>query len=541
LSALSETEENDMRTLNNTKFLMLLTTLILLVSACGPRGSTPDAAATFNPLVTAAAQTMEALLTQAAVQPGSQPTATQNPGSAASPVPLNTLEPTQTVYVVPSQTPYPTAVPFTPTPYYTATPVTKCDWVSFIADVTVPDGTVYNPGATIVKTWRLKNIGTCTWTTAYSLVFLKGDQMGAAVSIPLTANVGPNQTVDLSVTMTAPADVKAYRGYWMLRNAASAMFGFGPNADSSFWADIKVVNPAVTAIAYDFVANYCAAGVTWLSSVGGVPYPALPCPGTTSDVNGFVVKLTSPQLENNTAGIEAALLIRPPQTVNDGTISGTYPAFDVKSGDRFMATVGCQYGSVACFVKYRLDYQVGADPVKTLATWDEKYDNQTYAWNVDLTPLAGKSVKFILTIFSVGSPTQDDALWSAARIVRTTPVSSTGACQIVSQTTNPSKASFAAGPADTQDIDFIWNIKNTGLTAWAKTEVDWNYVSGTKMHKVGFGDVRDLPADVAAGGTIQLIMDAFVPASNGTYSETWALYYGGAPFCNMAVTIKVGP
>ena len=54
-----------------------------------------------------------------------------------------------------------------------------CDWAQFIADVTVPDGTTYTPGATFQKTWRLKNIGTCTWTTSYALIFDSGNQLGA--------------------------------------------------------------------------------------------------------------------------------------------------------------------------------------------------------------------------------------------------------------------------------------------------------------------------------------------------------------------------
>ena len=36
---------------------------------------------------------------------------------------------------------------------------TYADWAGFIADVTVPDGTAFSPGATFTKTWRLKNIG----------------------------------------------------------------------------------------------------------------------------------------------------------------------------------------------------------------------------------------------------------------------------------------------------------------------------------------------------------------------------------------------
>ncbi|NUQ84841.1 MAG: hypothetical protein HUU11_09020, partial [Anaerolineales bacterium] len=72
-----------------------------------------------------------------------------------------------------------------------------CDWAQFIADVTVPDGAKYEPGATFKKTWRLKNIGTCTWTTSYSLVFDSGAQMGAPASVSFPANVAPGQTIDV--------------------------------------------------------------------------------------------------------------------------------------------------------------------------------------------------------------------------------------------------------------------------------------------------------------------------------------------------------
>jgi len=44
--------------------------------------------------------------------------------------------------------------------------------------VTVPDGWLITPGLVFKKTWRLKNIGTCTWTRNYSLVFAGGEQMG---------------------------------------------------------------------------------------------------------------------------------------------------------------------------------------------------------------------------------------------------------------------------------------------------------------------------------------------------------------------------
>ena len=37
-----------------------------------------------------------------------------------------------------------------------------CYWAQFIADVTIPDGTHFTPGAAFKKTWRIRNIGTCS-------------------------------------------------------------------------------------------------------------------------------------------------------------------------------------------------------------------------------------------------------------------------------------------------------------------------------------------------------------------------------------------
>ena len=81
-----------------------------------------------------------------------------------------------------------------------------CDWAQFVADVTVPDGTKYAPGTAFTKTWRLKNIGTCTWTKAYALVFVSGDRMTGDKVTQLKGNVAPGQTVDISIELTAPVE-----------------------------------------------------------------------------------------------------------------------------------------------------------------------------------------------------------------------------------------------------------------------------------------------------------------------------------------------
>ena len=143
----------------------------------------------------------------------------------------------------PTQTAIPataTPIPATSTPLPTATAVSYCDWVSFVKDMTVSDGTKFMPGETFTKTWRLKNRGTCTWTADYMLVFTSGEPMGGTTAIRLPSNVAPGQAVDVSVTLTAPAKRGHYIGYWMLRNPSGVLFGYGDRANQAFYVDINV-------------------------------------------------------------------------------------------------------------------------------------------------------------------------------------------------------------------------------------------------------------------------------------------------------------
>ncbi len=149
----------------------------------------------------------------------------------------------------------------------------SCDQAEFIADVTIPDGTSVAPGAPMAKTWRLKNIGTCTWSTSYAIVFYTGTQMGAPSVVYMPMSVAPGATVDITVNMTAPTTPGHYRGYWMLRNASSVLFGVGPGGSWTFFIDIVVATTGYST-AYDFVANYCLA-----SLVKRCRCPALPRDG----------------------------------------------------------------------------------------------------------------------------------------------------------------------------------------------------------------------------------------------------------------------
>jgi hypothetical protein len=136
-----------------------------------------------------------------------------------------------------------TVAPFPSLPAITATvphptlppPATavSCDKGLFVDDVTYPDDSPVLAGTNFTKTWRLKNIGTCSWTTSYALVFENGAVMNGPAVQALTGNINPAQTADVSVTLTAPAANGTYTGNWGLRNASGVIF-------THFYVRIKV-------------------------------------------------------------------------------------------------------------------------------------------------------------------------------------------------------------------------------------------------------------------------------------------------------------
>ena len=71
--------------------------------------------------------------------------------------------------------------------------------------MTIDDGTEISAGEPFQKIWRLKNVGSCTWTSAYDLVFDSGTQMSAPDSQQLTTEtVDPGQKIDIAVNLVAP-------------------------------------------------------------------------------------------------------------------------------------------------------------------------------------------------------------------------------------------------------------------------------------------------------------------------------------------------
>jgi len=197
------------------KFLMniKLPTILLLISAllvaCAPATPiepTPDVLA----IRTSAASTViaELTLTAAAFTPTSAP-----------PTDTPTPEiPTETATL---------ALATDPTQIALGTPGVLCNDLAFddaTIDVTIPDDTPMAPGQEFVKTWRIKNTGTCTWGEGYRLVFSYGERMNGQF-VPLTAPVLSGEEVEISVNFKAPTGIGAYTSAWQMVNPNGVTFG----------------------------------------------------------------------------------------------------------------------------------------------------------------------------------------------------------------------------------------------------------------------------------------------------------------------------
>jgi hypothetical protein len=94
----------------------------------------------------------------------------------------------------------------------------------YVADVTIPDGTVMSPEAGFVKTWRVRNSGTCDWDAGFQLTFVSGEQMSGPASVSLPAIPAGEQT-DISVSLTAPSSYGTHKGTWRIRAIDGTVFG----------------------------------------------------------------------------------------------------------------------------------------------------------------------------------------------------------------------------------------------------------------------------------------------------------------------------
>lgn len=189
-----------------------LLTFALLLASCG------SPAQTDSQIATAVAQTVQA----------------QNSLTKVSALPTLTPAPTFPAASTPETSPAPAN-----TPGGAAVSNPGCTLSAVLVGENPPDNTAFLPGEYFWKTWTFVNTGTCTWDPSYSLVFWSGDQMGGSASYPFFEVIKPNETMDISIYLQAPAAEGTKTGYWRFKSPWGADFGAGP-LSASFYTQIEV-------------------------------------------------------------------------------------------------------------------------------------------------------------------------------------------------------------------------------------------------------------------------------------------------------------
>jgi hypothetical protein len=127
------------------------------------------------------------------------------------------IQPTPNVVVI-QTTPLPTDIPPTPLAGDCVSNLT------FVSDLTIPDGTYITYGSTIDKQWLVQNSGTCNWNDRYRFRHVGGGELGAPEEIMLFPAKSGTQAV-IQVTFTAPFTDGDYESAWQAFDSFGLAFG----------------------------------------------------------------------------------------------------------------------------------------------------------------------------------------------------------------------------------------------------------------------------------------------------------------------------
>jgi hypothetical protein len=183
---------------------------------------------------------------------------------------------------------------------------------------------------------------------------------------------------------------------------------------------IEVPSVAPEFVALDFVAQVCNA--KWCNNG-----EYLICPGDPNHTDsGYVGRVDGTTTEGGLLVEAPALLTIPAYNGSFGGIFGQYPPFTIQKGDTFHAILACQQADTPCDVSFALDYfnewgayreilpSAGPIPLESQSTSGGGYSTI----EIDLSYMAGQTVKFVLAVRDNGELHEHRALWIAPYIWR---------------------------------------------------------------------------------------------------------------------------
>lgn len=155
------------------------------------------------------------------------PNAGTLPGATTAPSPTTETDQPEPV---PLPSPSVTALPLTP-------PVENCiNNLVFVQDITVPDGSLIQPGGTVEKAWLVTNSGTCDWGPEHRMKLTGGDTFNSPTELALYPARAGTQAI-LRIVFNAPLLPGTYEATWQAFAPDGTQFG------DPFYLQILVLGP----------------------------------------------------------------------------------------------------------------------------------------------------------------------------------------------------------------------------------------------------------------------------------------------------------
>ncbi len=407
----------------NRKQTLLLSFAVLIMatlacSAPGATGQAGDLTATFAAALTQAFGTAQAKAS------GTPIAVVTGPGNVTPTLPA-IVTATSSVISTATLTPIPS-------------PTTCADNAKFVADVTIPDGTVFNTPTAFTKTWRVQNTGTCNWDSTYTLRYTGGAQLDGPSTVAFPGAITPGGTMDISVNLKSPAAVGTYTGKWQLTNAAGQ--GFGTNGKPLTVVIVVPGTPTATPTATATATYTATATGTATSTPTATATPTF----TTTPPGAAASDYAGNWYNNDPATSGVTQLVISANSSNQVTVTGwgwcsptdcvwgtgngnvvgnsvTVANFSSASGVTLVLSIPVPGILRANYNAFTYDFHIGPVANDWVGTWTNANSSTNNVTRIIITSANGQ-----LTLHPFGKCTPTDCDWGTQTFAYANPLVTTG-------------------------------------------------------------------------------------------------------------------
>jgi hypothetical protein len=293
----------------------------------------------------------------------------------------------------------------------------------------LPDDSSVNAGEQLIKTWSIRNIGTCTWTTDYKLVHDNGNIVSEESITPFTQPIEPNQTAEISIPVSIPLTAGRSETFWYLVSGSDEIVGTNSQGNPYLWLKVDVQpaslltptlvgtpqalssleTPTLAEGTFDLYNNACFA--TWTNNTNPIP-----CPEFETDPFASVQLVKNRIFENGETSSNA-LLFALPESQSGVSVTGTYPQFTVQPNSKLTFKTGCLQNASECSTSVFFYYTNASGSREILWAVTELQDGITSNVSIDLSFLQGQTISIQIEVSSLGESRGDLVLIDSPQIL----------------------------------------------------------------------------------------------------------------------------